>query len=130
MKNDIDLSIEKLKNAIDKLKEGLNNAKSDLERDGVIQRFEFTFELLWKSAKLILDDSGIKTSSPEEIFKVIYKLGFLDDEKGLLEMLNDRNIMSHTYNKNLAEKVYFNIKEKHIILIEKLFNILKEKQIK
>jgi len=128
MKNDIRLSLEKLKNAIDKLKEGLNSAKNDLERDGVIQRFEFTFELLWKSAKLILDDKGIKTTSPKEVFKAIYKCGFFGDEKGLLEILSDRNIMSHTYNKNLAEKIFLNIKEKHIILIEKLFNSLNEKQ--
>ncbi len=127
MKDDISLALKKLKSAIEKLKDGVNIAKSELEKDGVIQRFEFAFELLWKSAKLILEDMGINANSPKEIFKVMYKNNMISNEKILLEMLEDRNKMSHTYNKELSEKIFFNIKEKYIYLFEQLLNASESK---
>jgi len=51
MKNELKYSFEKLKEALRRLNEGLKKAKDQLDRDGVIQRFEFTFELLWKTLK-------------------------------------------------------------------------------
>lgn len=126
MKDDILVALNKLQNAVEKLKEGIKIAKSELEKDGVIQRFEFAFELLWKTAKLILEDTGIKANSPKEIFKIMYKNGMVKDEKTLLEMLEDRNKMSHTYNKKLSEQIFLNIKDKYIVLIEQLLKILKE----
>lgn len=127
MKNDIFLGLKKLRSAIEKLKEGADIARSELERDGVIQRFEFAFELLWKSAKLILEDIGINVNSPKEIFKAMYKNGMIDNEKVMIEMLEDRNNMSHTYNKELAEKIFSNIKEKYILLLEHLLKVLNDK---
>lgn len=127
MKDDITLSLQKLKDAIDKLREGINIAKSDLEKDGVIQRFEFTFELLWKSAKLIFHDMGINVNSPKETFKLMYKNGMIEDENLLLEMLYDRNSMSHSYNKELSEKIFLNIKQKYVSFIEKIFDALEIK---
>jgi|DewCreStandDraft_4_1066084.scaffolds.fasta_scaffold02884_3 nucleotidyltransferase substrate binding protein (TIGR01987 family) len=127
MKDDVMIGLDNLQNAIEKLKEGIIIAKSELEKDGVIQRFEFAFELLWKSAKLILENTGIKANSPKEVFKIMYKNGMIKDEKLLLEMLEDRNKMSHTYNKDLSEKIFLNIKAKYVLLFEQLLKNLKEK---
>jgi len=127
MKDDVMIGLDNLQNAIEKLKEGIIIAKSELEKDGVIQRFEFAFELLWKSAKLILENTGIKANSPKEVFKIMYKNGMIKDEKLLLEMLEDRNKMFHTYNKDLSEKIFLNIKAKYVLLFEQLLKNLKEK---
>lgn len=46
MKNEVELAVQKLGNALDALDSGVLQTKDDLDKDGVIQRFEFTFELL------------------------------------------------------------------------------------
>lgn len=52
MKDVLEYSLKKLKDAYQRLEEGVKQAKDELDKDGVIQRFEFTFELLWKALKL------------------------------------------------------------------------------
>lgn len=59
MKNEFLFSMKKLQYAFSRLKEGADSAADELDKDGVIQRFEFTFELLWKTLKLFLADQGI-----------------------------------------------------------------------
>src|SRR5450830_1873962 len=92
-------SLEKLKNAFSKLSEGAKIADDDLYRDGVIQRFEFTFELLWKTIKIYLENQGIIVRSPRESFKEAFKFNLIEDEKVFLDMLKDRNDTTHIYDK-------------------------------
>jgi hypothetical protein len=54
MSDELKYSLEKLNNAVKRLDHGVKQAKDNLDRDGVIQRFEFTFELLWKVIRLFL----------------------------------------------------------------------------
>ena len=82
------------------------NNVSDVIRDGVIQRFEFTYELAWKTAKEYLEDIGIvDKTSPKAVIKEAFAQKLIIDEKSWLLMLNDRNLTSHVYKEEMAEEI-------------------------
>ena len=118
--NEFDYSFQKLSSAFDRLKEGAANSIDELDKDGVIQRFEFTFELLWKTLKIFLEGEGILCRSPKDCFVEAFKYGLIEDETGFLDMLDDRNKKSHIYNKEESEGIFKKIKEKYVNEIEKL----------
>ena len=81
---------------------------SDVERDALIQRFEFSFELLWKCAKEYLYVvEGIDAASPKKVIRCCRELGLLDDEqtREALQMADDRNLTTHTYDETFAQAV-------------------------
>ncbi len=97
-------------NTLQRLKEGVIEFKqddaSDVVRDGVIQRFEFTYELAWKTAKEYLEDIGIvDNNSPKTVFKEAFAQKLIVDEKNWLLMINDRNKTSHVYKEEMAEEI-------------------------
>lgn len=94
---EIDIAVSNYTRAVGKLIDGLNEAKTELNRDGVIQRFEFTFELFWKSLRLILLHEGFECRSPRSCIKEAYRVGFVVDGEIYLDMLDDRNRTSHIY---------------------------------
>ncbi len=80
-----------------------------LTRDAAIQRFEFTFEAIWKAAKLYLKEiEGIEVGSPKGVLRSFREVGILSEEETSLglEMVDDRNLTSHTYNEGLAVSIY------------------------
>ena len=81
---------------------------SDVERDALIQRFEFSVELLWKCAKEYLYVvEGIDAASPKKVIRCCRELGLLDDEqtREALQMADDRNLTTHTYDETFAQAV-------------------------
>lgn len=72
------IKLADLKSALERLKEGICKAKDDLDRDGVIQRFEFIFELLWKVVQEYAKYKGIESASPRDAFRVAGDLGIID----------------------------------------------------
>ena len=86
---------------------------NDVERDALIQRFEFTFEASWKAAKQYLYDiEGIDIGSPKGVIRSCREITLFDDEETILalQMVNDRNLTVHTYNEEVAIKIHMNIK--------------------
>jgi nucleotidyltransferase substrate binding protein (TIGR01987 family) len=78
-----------------------------LERDGAIQRFEYCFDLAWKSAKHYLEQKGIiEINSPRSVFSAAYAEGILDDEAMWSTIILKRNASVHTYNRQLAESLF------------------------
>jgi nucleotidyltransferase substrate binding protein (TIGR01987 family) len=77
---------------------------SDLEKEGLIKRFEFTLELAWKVLKDKMQDDGIIIDriSPKYVIKQAYSSKYIDNVDIWLSMINDRNLMSHTYNFKLC----------------------------
>lgn len=87
---------------------------SDVVRDATIQRFEYSFELLWKVVKIYLKDShAIDCDSPKSCFRELrLPLKLSDKEVEVcLRMADDRNLSVHTYSKEMAGKLYKRIKE-------------------
>jgi len=103
------------------------NKQNQLDRDGVIQRFEFTFELLWKTLKLFLLDEGIITNSPKEALKETFRFGMIENESLFLDMLDDRNRTSHIYSEDVLKEIFSRIKKNYLTSIKKLLKNLTER---
>lgn len=78
--------------------------------DACIQRFEFSIELFWKLLKCLIEDLGKEVYFPKEVLQEAYASHLISDEKIWLQMLKDRNQTSHTYDEELADRIYENIK--------------------
>jgi nucleotidyltransferase substrate binding protein (TIGR01987 family) len=111
-------SLEKLKKAFTKLRESTEKAVDELDRDGVIQRFEFTFELFWKAIKILLEQEGFGCAGPKSCIKEGARRGFLTDGEMLLDMLEDRNKASHIYDESTAIEIFQRIKQSYVSLME------------
>lgn len=72
---------------------------NQLEKEGVIQRFEFTFDLAWKVLKDKMEHDGlvIDQISPRAVVRLAYQAKYIEDADVWLRMIGDRNLMSHTY---------------------------------
>ncbi len=114
MKDEVTLSLKKLKQAVKRLREVLARSSSDVIRDAAIQRFEFTFELVWKTLKIILEDKGILASTPKDCFREAVRLGWITNEKVYMEMLKARNTMSHLYDEQEARHIYKQIRHRFL----------------
>jgi nucleotidyltransferase substrate binding protein (TIGR01987 family) len=95
--------------AIATLDEILQTPANVIVRDASIQRFEYSFESLWKLLKAYLDQQeGIVCNSPKACFREALKVGLLSaaDVEACLVMTDDRNLTSHTYIEAVAEAIY------------------------
>ena len=103
----MDLKFGVVDKAILSLKRALASPpQNDLERDGVIQRFEYTFELLWKTGKRFLNQSGLPSASPRAVIRDLAAQGFLSDPARWMVFLLARNYTSHTYDEATATWVF------------------------
>ena len=87
---------------------------STVERDAMIQRFEYTFETVWKSAQTYLRVvEGITANSPKSAVRFSWQTGLLDEKTTsiALQMCEDRNMTVYTYNEKIASSLAFQIRE-------------------
>jgi nucleotidyltransferase substrate binding protein (TIGR01987 family) len=77
------------------------------DKAGLIQGFEFTFELFWKTFQKLAPEAGLEASSPREALMAGVGLHFITAEEGphWSQMLRDRNLTSHTYNAAVADQI-------------------------
>ena len=109
MTNPKDIDFSSLEKAVASLKQAVERPpKNDLERDGVIQRFEYTFELCWKYIRRLLLAMGRNdvSSSPRPLFRDALEEHWISDPKPWFGFLEARNEITHTYNSKQAEKVF------------------------
>jgi nucleotidyltransferase substrate binding protein (TIGR01987 family) len=96
-----------LEKALSSLESALAQPKDEFTRDASIQRFEYTFELLWKTLKRYLFlEANIDEFRIRNLFREAAKLGLIENVTAWFAYLNARNITSHTYNLKAAEEVY------------------------
>ena len=112
-------------NAVERLEEALKEKENEIVIDGVLHRFEFTFELAWKTIKDCLEYLGIteKTGSPRENIKLGFQHGLIQDGEKWIEIMLSRNSLSHLYDEKTSREIYKKIKEEYI----KEFVILRER---
>ncbi len=98
-----------LEQALRVWKRALEAPFSDLNRDASIQRYEFSFELLWKVAKKYLKEiEGVECSSPKSCFREIRATLEISDAdiEICMSMTDDRNLSVHTYSEEMANELY------------------------
>ena len=90
----------------------------DMYLDATIQRFEFCFELVWKLMKAVLEYEGIVANSPRGCIREGGKQRLISNAETWLEMMEKRNLYSHTYDENVAREIYHDVKEWYVGLLE------------
>lgn len=106
MKILIDLDISSFLKASQRFDEVLKVEKSDIVRDAAIQRFEFTYELAWKTLRKILIKRGQEENSPKMVFRSAAKDNLIENVEDWFEFVNLRNNTVHVYNEKIAEEIY------------------------
>ena len=119
-----------VKAATARLTEAVAQPETDLIRDAVIQRFEFTFEVVWKALKLFLERQGYEAGGPHPTLKKAFAEGLIgtpEEADVWLQMLDERNLPTHAYHQALAERIYRNITKSYAPLLaamgEKIQNL-------
>lgn len=121
-RGDYNLAAQKLSAALAK-----NPADDDMYLDATIQRFEFTFELAWKFIKAILEYEGIEANSPRSSIREGFKANIIENPAKWFDMLEKKNLSTHTYDEETAEEIYKSIKEEHFALLKALLDSEKVK---
>lgn len=95
-------------------------ALSDLERQGLIQAFEFTHELAWNVMKdyFIYQGQGQITGSRDAI-RAAFNSGFIEDGEAWMKTIKSRNKTSHTYNEDTANEIAHEIIHSYLQLFKK-----------
>lgn len=91
---------------------------------GIIKSFEFAYELAWNALKEILAIQGVQTSTPRDVFAKAYQNKVIDQEQNWLELMNDRNRTSHTYDQEFAAQMIERIQKSHLPLLQSLKPLL------
>ncbi len=105
-----------------KLKEALAMENlNELERNGLIQRFEFTLDLSWKVMSDYLKEKGFDFKpSPKDTFRLAQQNGFIDYAQALIDGLDIRNELSHDYSGDKFEKSEHILRQEVFPALEKL----------
>ena len=109
-----------------------NRELSLLEKQGLIQAFEFTHELAWNMLKDYLEYQGNQeTRGSRDAIKEAFKVGLIDDGAMWMETIKARNITSHAYDELLVQRAFETIAHQYIILfdhLKKVFDTLEQKE--
>lgn len=122
-------AVSRLQEVIEKFKLNSNDDILDsIFRDSLVQRFEFCYELSWKTLKDYMVYVGISVdNAPRSILKTAYQNEIIDNEEIWLNMISDRNVASHEYNENHIEEVANRIENDYlkefVSLRDKLENV-------
>ena len=104
---------------------------SELEQEGIVQRFEYTFELSWKVMQDLLTYKGYEfMSGPNGTMKMAFEDGLISDHDGWRQMAKSHNTLSHVYDEEEAEAIVRLIFSQYAPLLkaldEKLSQFLQE----
>ena len=117
---------KKLIKAFFRLEDSLQQPFTEYMQDSIIQRFEFTFELLWKTLKYYLEVQWFNEKTPRNVLKKSFEIDIIEDIDLFLDMIDVRNQTSHTYDVILAWEVYLFIKENYVFIWRVIDNLWEE----
>jgi nucleotidyltransferase substrate binding protein (TIGR01987 family) len=119
--------------ALERLEEAINDSKKiELSsiRDGVIQRFEFTLELAWKTMKYYLNYEGIEEAkSPRSTIRGGFNTGIIKNSKLWIDMIEDRNLTTHTYSQSTSDEIYDKIVEEYYMELKVFYEKMKDSEV-
>ena len=94
---------------------------NDLEEQGLIKSFEYTYELAWKTLQDLLKDKGYSDIiGPNPVIKQSFQDGYITDGEGWMLMHKSRNLTSHTYDESTAKDIVNGIHERYFELFKNL----------
>jgi nucleotidyltransferase substrate binding protein (TIGR01987 family) len=104
---------------------------SNLEKEGTARRFKFTLELAWKTLKDYLDHEGqvIDPVTPRNVIKEAFVSRILSDGQVWIDMLDHRNLLSHTYNEATFDAAVLAIRDRYLAAMEELHRWLMKWQV-
>ena len=97
-----------------------------LEKEGLIQRFEYTFELAWKTLKDYLESQEVIVKFPREVIKAAFYYELIINGETWMDMLEKRNILAHTYDEERFNLVLTKIKDEYFKEISQVYHKLGE----
>ena len=99
---------------------------SDLEKEGVIQRFEYTWELAWKTIKDYLENEGIvlEKITPKAVIVAALEARIIIGKEHWMRALDDRNRMNHVYSRIVFAEIVNNIEQGYLSLFDQLYEKL------
>ena len=102
---------------------------SQLEKEGVAQRFEFTVELAWKTLKDYLENTGVVlgTITPGNVVKQAFAAKIITDGQLWVDMLRCRNRLSHTYDEAAFDQAVHEIKQRFLAGLDEIYGFLKKR---
>lgn len=104
---EVSLSLEALKSALFPLQKVIQQPKDEFIRDSVIQRFEYSFELSWKTLRrYFLSNQNLDETNIKNLLREAGRHKLIDSVEDWFEYHRARNLTSHTYNQQTAEEVY------------------------
>lgn len=105
-----------------------NRQLSNLEKQGLIQGFEFSYELAWNTLRDYLAYQGITNMvGSRDTIREAFNRDLIEEGEAWMDMLIDRNKTSHTYNEEIAEEIFLKIINKHyavLLALKKKMNSL------
>jgi nucleotidyltransferase substrate binding protein (TIGR01987 family) len=85
---------------------GRSHALSDIERQGLIKAFEFTYELAWNVMKDYFEyQGGSLVTGSRDAIREAFARALVADGEGWMAMVQDRNKAAHTYNESVAREI-------------------------
>ena len=94
---------------------------NEIEKQGLVKGFEFTFELSWKLLKDYLESKGFKDfHGSKDTFKLAFQEGLINDGEIWMEMLDNRNRSSHTYEESIARQIISLVISKYFLKFKEL----------
>ena len=124
---DFSIAVQRFKESVERAHEREGSSEYSFYRDSAIQRFEFTFEVMWKVIKIFLEKEGIICRSPRGCIREFFSAGYISEEEAreMLNMVDDRNLTVHAYNEEIAEDIFSRLTE-YLKVFESLLNRFKK----
>lgn len=110
------------KKALNRLQKFIDKGElSELEEQGLIKAFEYTYELAWNTLKDFLEHKGqVDIYGSRDVIRKAFELGLINEGESWMDMLKSRNQTSHTYNEKIAKEICQAVLEVYYLLFNQL----------
>jgi nucleotidyltransferase substrate binding protein (TIGR01987 family) len=101
-------------------------ALNQLEKEGAVQRFEYTLELAWKTLKDYLEESGVVLTAvtPRQVIKDAFAAKIIVDGQTWIDMIDHRHLLSHTYDPVNFEEAVTAMHSRYLAALRQVHRLL------